>query len=70
MLSSILALKMSFLSCSVALVCRSGNDVSASVHHPFIISFDLRHPNDERKRFEDSVAYQIMAKKTFVDYTC
>ena len=35
-----------------------------------IISVDLRHPNDERKRFEDSVAYRIMVKKTFVDLTC
>ena len=70
MLSSDLALKLSFLYFSVAIVCRSGNDVSASIHHPFIISFDLRHPNDERKPFEDSVAYRIMAKQTFVDHMC
>ena len=68
MLSSDLALKLSFLYFSVAIVCRSGNDVSASIHHPFIISFDLRHPNDERKPFEDFVAYRIIAKQTFVDH--
>ena len=46
--SSVLGLK---LSCSVAIVCRSesDHDVSASVHDPLIISFDLRYPNDERK---------------------
>ena len=68
--ASDLALKLSFLYFSVAIVCRSGNNVSASIHHPFIISFDLRHPNDERKPFEDSVAYRIMAKQTFVDHMC
>ena len=68
MLSSNLALKLSFLYFSVAIVCRSGNDVSASIHHPFITSFDLRHNNDERKPFEDCVAYRIMTKKSFVDH--
>ena len=43
---SVLGLK---LSCSVAIVCRSESDVSASIHDPLIISFDLRYPNDERK---------------------
>ena len=31
-----LGLKLPFLSCSVAIVCRSGNDVSPCIHHPFI----------------------------------
>ena len=43
---SVLGLK---LSCSVAIVCSSESDVSASIHDPLIISFDLRYPNDERK---------------------
>ena len=51
-----LGLKLPFLSCSVAIVCRSGNDVSPCIHHPFIISFDLCNCNDERKPFEDSIA--------------
>ena len=42
MFSSILCLKLSFLSCSLAIVCRSESDVNASVH-------DLRYPNDEKK---------------------
>ena len=56
---SILGLKLSFLSCSVAIVCRSESDVSASIHDPLIISFDLRYPNDERKPFEDSVTSSL-----------
>ena len=51
-----LGLKLAFLSCSVAIVCRFGNDVSPCIHHPFIISFDLCNRNDERKPFEDSIA--------------
>ena len=54
---------------TVAIVWRSGNDVSASINYPFIISFHLRHIDDERKPFEYYVVYRVMAasrKKKFV----
>ena len=59
--SSVLGLT---LSCSVAIVCRSESDVSACIHDPLIISFDLRYPNDERKsRSKTLFMYGVKPRK-------